>query len=415
MSDWRSRCRPSATRHHHYPRQGNKESRQADFGNGLLSSDSLIVAHLGLPFVVEFGDRLLDGDFEVLDGLECAVSEEVALEIAPGAFDVVQFGRVFRQPLNGQPGPHRERGAGQLADVDRAVVEHQHDGEHLASRLGSVAEVQLLQQSDEIAAALVRADMHDQFAGPVVEHAEQRPLARLTRCRDAQVGTPLGPGMRQIRMGQHLGFIAEQENDVAGFGLLAQQTQPQPRPVDGLGILPPAQAMAGTPPTEPPFLSALLSCDLEMVTPLRAASSVCNRGSVQFGRSVTGADRTSRAKASAASLLTGAAPVCGLARNPSTPSAMNHVRQRRTLSGVTPNARAICPLVQPPADNRMARARSASSRRAESANASNSEVSSVVVTTRGRPTMIASPSVTPIRAPTKCTVTKGILLSGHER
>jgi len=52
-------------------------------------------------------------------------------------------------------------------------------------------------------------------------------------------------------MGQHLGFIAEQENDVAGFGLLAQQTQPQPRPVDGLGILPPVQAMAGAPP--PPF------------------------------------------------------------------------------------------------------------------------------------------------------------------
>src|SRR4051794_41504658 len=84
--------------------------------------------------------------------------------------------------------------------------------------------------------------------------------------------------------------------------------------------------MAGAPPAETPFLSALLSCDLEIVTPLRAASSVCNRGSVQFGRSVTGADRTSRAKPSAASLLTGVAPVCGLARNPSTPSAMNHVR-----------------------------------------------------------------------------------------
>src|SRR4051794_2616263 len=145
-----------------------------------LSSDSLIVAHLVLPFVVEFGDRLVDGDFEMLDGLEGAVGEEVALEIAPGALDVVQFGRVFRQPLDGQPGPHRKRGAGQLADVDRAVVEHQHDRDNLASRPGSVTEVKLLQQSDEIGAALARADMHDQFAGPVVEHAEQRPLARLT-------------------------------------------------------------------------------------------------------------------------------------------------------------------------------------------------------------------------------------------
>jgi hypothetical protein len=54
-------------------------------------------------------------------------------------------------------------------------------------------------------------------------------------------------------MGQHLGFVAEQQDDVARFGLLAQQTQPQPRPVDGLGILPAVQAMAGAAPTEPPF------------------------------------------------------------------------------------------------------------------------------------------------------------------
>src|SRR3954454_21089569 len=128
-----------------------------------LSSDSLIVAHLALPFVIEFGDRLMDGPFEMLDGLECPVGEEVALEVAPGALDVVQFGRVFWQPLDRQPGPHGERGAGQ----------------HLASGLGSVTEVKRLQQSDEIAAALVRADMHDQFADPVVERAEQRPVVRL--------------------------------------------------------------------------------------------------------------------------------------------------------------------------------------------------------------------------------------------
>src|SRR3954471_13223283 len=44
-----------------------------------LSSDSLIVAHLALPFVIEFGDRLMDGEFEMLDGSECPVGEEVAL------------------------------------------------------------------------------------------------------------------------------------------------------------------------------------------------------------------------------------------------------------------------------------------------------------------------------------------------
>src|SRR3954454_12015367 len=56
----------------------------SDRAGARLSSDSLIVAHLVLPFVVKFGDRLVDGHFEMLDGLEGAAGEEVALEIAPG-------------------------------------------------------------------------------------------------------------------------------------------------------------------------------------------------------------------------------------------------------------------------------------------------------------------------------------------
>ncbi len=93
--------------------------------------------------------------------------------------------------------------------------------------------------------------MYDQFATSIVEHAKQRPLARLTRRRDAQVDTSLGPGMSQIRMGQRFRFVAEQQHDVARFGLLTQQAQPQSRPVDRLGILSAVQAMAGAPPTEP--------------------------------------------------------------------------------------------------------------------------------------------------------------------
>ena len=122
--------------------------------------------------------------------------------------------------------------------------------------------------------------MHDQFAAAMVEHAEQRPLARLARRGDAQVGTPFGPSMRQIRMRQRLSFIAKQQDDVASNRLPAQQTQPQPRPVDRLRILSAMQAMAGTAPSEPPFFSALLSCALEIESPLRAASSACNRGKV---------------------------------------------------------------------------------------------------------------------------------------
>jgi len=355
-----------------------------------LSSNLLIVTHLASPFAVEFDDRVLDGKFEVFDGWKGAVGEEVALEITPGPLDVVQLGRVFRQPLDGQPGSCGDRRMGEPAGMDRAVVEHQHDRHDRPPRFRSVAMVKLFQQSDEVGAAFAGADMHDQFAAATVEHAEQRPLARLARRRDAQVGAPFGPSVRQIRMRQRLRFVAEQQDDVASNRLLAQQTQPQSRPVDRLRILSAVQAMAGAAPFEPPFFSALLNCAFEIESPLRAASSACNRGKVQFGRSATGLDRTSRAKARAASLLIGAGPACGCARKPSTPSAMNHVRHRRTLSGVTPKARAICPLVQPCTDNKTARARSTSSRRADRASASSSATSSTVATTRGRPTMTPS-------------------------
>jgi len=191
-------------------------------------------------------------------------------------------------------------------------------------------------------------------------------------------------------MRQRPGFVAEQQHDVPSGGLLAQHTQPQPRPIDRLRALPPVQVVTRPSPSEPPSFSALLSCAREIESLLRAASSACNRGRVQFGRSATGTDRTSRASVKAASLLIGAAPACGCAYNPSTPAAMNHVRHRRTLSGVTPKARAICPLVQPCADNKMARPRSASSRRADRASASNSATSHSVTITRGRPTMTRS-------------------------
>jgi hypothetical protein len=46
MSDWRFRCRPNATRHHH-PRQVDNESRQVDFVNGLLKAMVVSVAAKG--------------------------------------------------------------------------------------------------------------------------------------------------------------------------------------------------------------------------------------------------------------------------------------------------------------------------------------------------------------------------------
>jgi hypothetical protein len=47
----------------------------------------------------------------------------MTLQIAPGEFDIIEFGSVFRQPLDREPGTGGERLAGQPAGVDRTVVE----------------------------------------------------------------------------------------------------------------------------------------------------------------------------------------------------------------------------------------------------------------------------------------------------
>src|SRR5215210_8170646 len=119
----------------------------------------------------------------------------------------------------------------------------------------------------------------------------------------------LGPDMRQVRMGERFGLVREQKHDVTRLGLSLEQLPAQARPVDGVGVLPTFQRVAGTPPAEAPFfLSTTDSREGEMRTPARISISSANRGSVQFGRSATGPDRTSSATANARSALTGAGP-----------------------------------------------------------------------------------------------------------
>src|SRR3546814_11635886 len=70
----------------------------------------------------------MDGAIEVICVCEGVVGEVVAFEVAPGAFDVVEFGGVARQPLDGEPWPLGECGAGEFAGVDGSVVEDEDDG-----------------------------------------------------------------------------------------------------------------------------------------------------------------------------------------------------------------------------------------------------------------------------------------------
>ena len=315
-------------------------------------------------------DGGLDGVVEGGDVGEGLVGEMMRLEVAPDEFDVVEFGRVFGQPFDGEPvRASGEGGQRELADVDRPIVLDQHDRFGRPPGLRSVEMVELLEMGDEVAAALGGAGMDDELAGDVIERAEHRDLLGLPWRRHAQVGARFRPGSGEIGMGQRLALVAVEKNDVAGFGLTLAQMQAQADPIDLAGGLTSLQRVPGPPPAELFFRNALDSCDRLMLTPSRASISARRRGIVQFGRSATGASSRGVTTRKAASLFTGAGPGATLAFNASTPPAAKSLRHSRTVSSRTPNASAILGLVQPASVSNTARARSASPRSREPARA----------------------------------------------
>src|SRR3954453_1325564 len=199
-----------------------------------------------------------------------------------------------------------------------------------------------------------------------VQHAEHRHFRPLARGRNAQIGPFLGPDMRQVRMGERFGLVCEQKHDVARLGLSLEQLPVQARPVHGIRILATLQRVAGPSPAEIPFWrSTTDSREQEIRTPERVSISSARRGSVQFGRSATGPDRTSSATAKAHSALTGAGPGATDVFRAAMPPVLKALRQKRTVSSRTPKAWAIWPLVQPNRVSKIARARSASPRSRE--------------------------------------------------
>src|SRR4051794_4566306 len=70
---------------------------------------------------------------------------------------------------------------------------------------------------------------------------------------DAQVGPFLGPHMRQVRMGERFGLVAEQKHDIARLGLGFEQLPAQARPVHRVCVLAPLQGVAGPSPAEIPL------------------------------------------------------------------------------------------------------------------------------------------------------------------
>src|SRR5277367_466270 len=251
--------------------------------------------------------------------------------------------------------------------MDRPVVLDQHDRLARSSRHGAIKSIELLEMRHEVAAALGRTGMHNQFVSDMIKRAQHRHLFGLTRSRHAQIGAGFCPCSGKIGMRQRLALIAIKQNDVTGCGLLLAQLQTQANPIDLAGNLPPFQRVPRPPVAELFFRNALDSCERLMHTPSRASISARMRAIVQFGRLVTGSSSNGVTTRKAVSLFTGGGPGATLAFNASVPALAKSLRHRRTVSSRTTNASAIRGLVQPDSVSRMARARSASPRSREPA------------------------------------------------
>ena len=266
----------------------------------------------------------MDGLVEGGDVREGLVGEVMGLKIAPDGLDFIEFGGVFRQPLDGEPvcagGQGGERA---FAGVDRTIVLDQHDRLGLSPGLRSKETVELLQMGDEIAAALGRAGMDDELARDVIERPQHRDLLGLPRRRHPQVRPRLRPGAGEIGMRQRLALIAVEKNNVARFGLLFAQLQTQAHPFHLAFRLTSLQRVPGPPPAELFFRKALDSCERLMRTPSRASISARRRGIVQLRRSATGSSSkgvTTRKAASPSPEAAGAMLVFSAATPPAVKS-----------------------------------------------------------------------------------------------
>src|SRR3954471_12284451 len=152
-----------------------------------LSSNSVVGQRMAVSLGVELSNRFVDGAGEVIRTVERLMSEGMPLQVAPGTLDVVHLRSIVGQPLDGEPvGALGERGAACLAGVDRAVVQDEHEGLDRDAELGTIAAIDLLQESDEVRASFGPAGVNNEVATRPVEHAEHRHFGTLARGRNAQ-------------------------------------------------------------------------------------------------------------------------------------------------------------------------------------------------------------------------------------
>jgi len=143
---------------------------QAIESSGDLSRDSLNDQRIDGSLPVQGSHGCVDCAVEGVGISEGLMGQMARLEIVPDNLDVVEFGCVFWQPLDGEPVFARLDGfKSELADMDRPVVLDQYDRFYCPSWLRTEQVVELLEVSDEVAAALGLARMHNQLARDMIE------------------------------------------------------------------------------------------------------------------------------------------------------------------------------------------------------------------------------------------------------
>ena len=120
---------------------------------------------------------------------EGLMGEVMSLQIVPDDLDIIEFRRVFGQPLDGEPvRPGGERRAGKLADMVRSIVLDQHNRFDLPPRHGAVELIKLFEMRHEIGTTFGRAGMDDKLARHVIERTQHGHFSGLSRRWHAQVG-----------------------------------------------------------------------------------------------------------------------------------------------------------------------------------------------------------------------------------
>jgi hypothetical protein len=169
--------------------------------------------HLECSRPVERMDCLADCGFEIIKGTEVIVVNRLGLEVPPVSLDTVEFWRIGGVPDRCQIfRVIGEKSAHDFGAVDRAVVEEEEDV------TTAILLEQVLEERDELGAALAIGQQERHPTGQGIESPKDRGTAILTSRRDGALLADGRPHATQAGIEMELAFVLEYEGVAIGSG-----------------------------------------------------------------------------------------------------------------------------------------------------------------------------------------------------